>query len=145
MLLSVGFHHGAVALGTVTVAGAIASTFITPKDGLYAGLTAQGKRGMLCSKPGALQFFEWGSVMFGGATASSVTFSTLSAGTPKQAGPNGFSHGTIAYDIESRDRRAGRRTRNRRNPSSVSRSTGSGTRMPAPGRKPRPGSRPTTA
>jgi hypothetical protein len=36
-----------------------------------------------------------------GAGSSSLTFSSIGAGTLLPAGPDGFSHGTIAYGIES--------------------------------------------
>jgi hypothetical protein len=46
-------------------------------------------------------FFEWGSVTFGDASASSVSFSSIGAGVlPRPPDDDGFSHGTVMYTVD---------------------------------------------
>ncbi len=46
-------------------------------------------------------FFEWGTVRFGDASASSLTFSGVGAGTLGPADADGFSQGSVVYRVES--------------------------------------------
>jgi hypothetical protein len=45
-------------------------------------------------------FFEWGVLTLGDPGSSSLTFSSIGAGTLLPPGRDGFSHGTIAYSVE---------------------------------------------
>jgi len=46
-------------------------------------------------------FFEWGSVTFGGASASSLSFSSIGAGVlTGSPDADGFSHGTVMYTVD---------------------------------------------
>lgn len=46
-------------------------------------------------------FFEWGKVSFGDASASSLSFSSVGAGTlPGPPDPDGFSQGTVVYAVD---------------------------------------------
>ncbi|MEA2372601.1 MAG: hypothetical protein QOH12_2995 [Solirubrobacteraceae bacterium] len=45
--------------------------------------------------------FEWGTVCFGDASASSLTFSSVGAGTLGEADVDGFCQGSIVYRVES--------------------------------------------
>jgi hypothetical protein len=46
-------------------------------------------------------FFEWGTVRFGDASGSTLTFSSVGAGTLLPADVDGFRHGSIVYKVES--------------------------------------------
>ena len=46
-------------------------------------------------------FAEWGTVTFGDAAASSLTFGSVAPGTLGPADADGFSHGTVTYAIGS--------------------------------------------
>ena len=52
------------------------------------------------NKDGSM-FFEWGTVRFGDASASSLTFSGVGPGTLGPADADGFSQGSIVYRVES--------------------------------------------
>ena len=52
------------------------------------------------NKQGTL-FFEWGSVTFGDAQASTLSFSSIGAGAlPGPPEEDGFSHGTVMYTVD---------------------------------------------
>jgi hypothetical protein len=81
---------------TSRIQGGTLLTTLDQIDGDEAILTL----GFATNKNSSL-FFEWGTVTFGAPGSSSLTFSSIGAGTLLPPGPDGFRHGTIAYIIES--------------------------------------------
>jgi hypothetical protein len=81
---------------TTEVEGGTFSTAVTPLDGGTAGLSLS-----FATNKDSSMFFEWGTLSFGDASGSSLTFSSVGAGTLGAADVDGFSHGSIVYRVES--------------------------------------------
>lgn len=81
---------------TTTIADGTIGSRLEALDGDEATLALQYQVGAT-----GTQFVESGTLTFGDAQASSLTFAWLNAGTLLAADPDGFSHGAIAYGISA--------------------------------------------
>jgi hypothetical protein len=81
---------------TTRLEGGTVASELTPLAGAEATLALK----YAVNRDGTL-FFEWGSVTFGDQPASSLSFSSIGAGTlAAQPDADGFSHGTVAYSVD---------------------------------------------
>ncbi len=85
---------GAVVTTRLEAAGV--ATTIAPLEGATAALDLSYR----LNGDGTL-FLEWGTLHFGDDAGSSVTFSSVGAGTLGAADVDGFSHGLVTYSVTS--------------------------------------------
>jgi hypothetical protein len=97
--IGTGQQQPAVAPGTVVTtrleSGGVTSQF-APLDGVDATLDLA-----FAVNGDSTRFLEWGSVSFADERTSSLTFSSIGAGTLGPADVDGFCHGIVTYAVQS--------------------------------------------